>query len=63
MTVQYVRIAKFAAETGYTEKAVRRKIEEGVWTEGVHYRRAPDGAIHINVEAYNQWVESSPKGA
>jgi hypothetical protein len=43
--------------TGYTEKAVRGKIYEGVWVEGKHFRRAPDGNICINLEAYEAWVE------
>lgn len=34
---RYIRIEKFAAETGYTAKAIRRKIEAGVFVEGVHY--------------------------
>lgn len=54
---RYVRLVKFAEETGYTEKAARRKIEDGVWIEGVHYRRAPDGTIHINMDEYVKWVE------
>jgi hypothetical protein len=60
--MKYVRITKFAQDTGYTEKAVRRKIEEGVWLEGLHFRRAPDGTIHINIEVYTQWVEGSLMG-
>ena len=34
-TKRYVRLAKFAEETGYTEKAARRKIEGGVFLEGM----------------------------
>ena len=60
---RYVRIPKFVAETGYTDKAVRRKIEEGVWLEGVHYRRAPDGTIHMEMGAYYRWVEGCQKAA
>lgn len=57
---KYVLIVKFADDTGYSDKAVRRKIEDGVWVEGVHYRRAPDGRIHIDTEAYEKWVEGQP---
>lgn len=57
--MRYVRISKFAAETGYSEKAVRRKIEEGIWIERREYRRAPDGSILIDMEGYNKWVEAS----
>ncbi len=54
---QYVTIPLAAALTGYTAKAIRRKIETGVWIEGREIRRAPDGRILVNVKAYRQWVE------
>lgn len=53
----YVRIKKFVELTGYTDKAVYRKIEDGVWLEGKQYRRAPDGNICIDMEGYAKWVE------
>ena len=55
--INYVRVSRFAALTGYSEKATRRKIEEGIWVEGVHYRRAPDGSILMNLKGYEKWVE------
>lgn len=48
---RYQLIPRFCATSGYTDKAVRRKIEEGVWIEGREYRRAPDGHIVIDLEA------------
>ncbi|HVT23014.1 MAG TPA: excisionase [Rhizomicrobium sp.] len=62
-TVIYVRVSKFVELTGYTDKAVRCKIAEGVWLEGKHYRRAPDGAILMNLEAYERWVEGESVAA
>lgn len=58
---RYVRLSKFAEETGYTEKAARRKIEDGVWLLGVHYIKAPDGTIHMEMGAYNAWLENQPQ--
>ncbi|MEM4986304.1 excisionase [Collimonas sp. H4R21] len=55
--IRYTLIPVFCAITGYTDKAVRRKIEDGIWIEGTHYRRAPDGHITMNVEEYYKWVE------
>jgi hypothetical protein len=46
-----------AAPTGLSEKAIRRKIENGKWIEGREYRRAPDGGIFISMTGYQQWVE------
>ena len=39
----YVTIPLAAMVTGLTEKAIRRKIEDGKWIEGREYRRSPDG--------------------
>jgi len=60
MSTRYVRIPKFAEETGYTKRAVESKIYKGVWLEGRHYRRAPDGSILMNMEEYERWVENQP---
>ncbi len=54
---RYVRLPLFERLTGYTQKAVRRKSEEGVWLEGKQYRRAPDGHILIDMDGYEKWVE------
>lgn len=54
---RYVRLPLFERLTGYTQKAVRRKIEEGVWLEGKQYKRAPDGHILVDLEGYEKWVE------
>ncbi len=53
----YVTIPVAAAMTGYSPKAIRRKIEAGVWLEGREFRRAPDGHVLISVKGYEQWVE------
>ncbi len=55
----YVTIPLAAAITGLTEKAIRRKIEEGKWVEGREYRRSPDGGVFISVKGYQQWVEAA----
>jgi hypothetical protein len=53
----YVTIPVAAALTGYSAKAIRRKIESGVWLEGREFRRAPDGHVLISVKGYELWVE------
>jgi hypothetical protein len=59
--LRYVRVNLFCQLSGYTDKAVRRKIQEGVWLEGAEYRRAPDGRILIDTEAYEKWVSAKRK--
>ena len=61
--MRYVRINLFAQQSGFTEKAIRRKIEDGIWVQNREYRKAPDGAILIDIEGYNQWVEGNPAAA
>jgi hypothetical protein len=56
---RYVKLPLFEAMTGYTEKAIRRKIERGQWLEGREYRRAPDGNIVVDLEGYCRWVEGA----
>ena len=53
----YVTIKLAAAQTGLSEKAIRRKIEEGVWLEGREWRRAPDGRLYISLRGYQAWIE------
>ncbi len=57
--IPYIKLAKFCEFTGYTEKAIRRKIEEGKWLAGKHYIKSPDGYIMINVQGYQEWVENA----
>lgn len=57
-TARYVLLPLAYAITGYSVKAIERKIERGDWMEGKVWRRAPDGRIHLDVEGYQRWVES-----
>lgn len=56
--VKYKTIKQFAAESGYTETAVRAKIRDRVWPEGLVWIQAPDGTKLVNVEWFNSRVES-----
>jgi hypothetical protein len=55
--IRFVLIPRFCELSGYTEKAVRRKMESGVWLEGGVWRKAPDGHILIDLEGYDAWAE------
>ena len=55
----YVTIALAATITGLSEKAIRRKIEDGKWLEGREYHRSPDGGIFISLKGFAQWVEKA----
>lgn len=53
----YVLIPKAAEITGYSIKAIERKIERGQWREGLEYVKAPDGHRLISIKGYERWVE------
>jgi hypothetical protein len=55
--LRFVTIKKFSELSGYSERAIRCKIDLGVWLEGVQYKRAPDNRILIDMEGYQKWVE------
>jgi hypothetical protein len=55
---RYVLLNLATLITGYSVKAMERKIERGDWQEGKVWRRAPDGRICIDVVGYERWVES-----
>jgi hypothetical protein len=55
--MKWVLIKKLVELTGYTEDALRPKIKKGVWLQGVHWRKAPDGRIHFSVPAIEAWIE------
>lgn len=53
----YVVLKKAAEVTGYSVKAMERKIERGEWVEGREWRKSPDGRRLISIEGYKAWVE------
>jgi hypothetical protein len=53
----YVLLTKAEELTGYTVKAMERKIERGQWVEGREWIRAPDGRRLISMRGYQQWAE------
>ncbi len=55
----YVTIPLAADITGLSEKAIRRKIEDGKWVEGREFRRSPEGGIFISVKGFIKWVEAA----
>ena len=61
-TARYVLLPLANLLTGYSVKAMERKIERGDWQEGKVWRRAPDGRIVIDVLGYQRWVEG-PRSA
>lgn len=58
---QCVRVRRAAAVLGLSEKAIRRRIEDGYWCEGKEYhrKRAKPGSraqIWVDLPAVAAWV-------
>lgn len=57
LPANYVTVRHASRLTGLTEKAIRRKIEDGKWIEGREYFRSVDGGIFISMKGFEKWVE------
>lgn len=55
--MKWVLINKVIELIGYTDDAIRSKIQKGVWQSGTHWRKAPDGRLVFNLEAIQKWIE------
>lgn len=53
---RYVTLDLAALVTGYSRKAIERKIENGVWLAGFEYVLAPDGRRLVDLEGYARWA-------
>jgi hypothetical protein len=58
-----VTLVKFKELSGYTPKAVTRKIEDGVFLEGYEVVKAPDRKWLVSIEGYERWAASLPRVA
>ena len=56
VTSRYVLLPLAHLITGYSVKAMHRKIERGDWIEDREYIRAPDGHILLDLVGYERWA-------
>lgn len=54
---RWVKGAVLFAMSGYTKDAQNHKRNMGVWIEGRHWLKAPDGNILYNPCEIDKWVE------
>lgn len=57
-SARYVLLPLAQSLTGYSVKAMQRKIERGDWPEHKVWRHAPDGHVLIDLVGYERWVEN-----
>lgn len=51
-----VTLKKLSELSGYSESALRKKIHDGVFKQGIHFVKSPDGRIHFDIQEYEKWV-------
>ena len=56
-TTPYVRVKRCAELYGMTENAIRQYMKKGQWRYKVHFEKAPNGQIFINLDAVNAWIQ------
>jgi len=56
---KFATLKRAAEVTGYSVGALEKKIENGVFAEGIHYVIAPDNRRHINLKELERWIESN----
>lgn len=55
--MKWVLINRLIDLIGYTRDAIYAKKKNGVWLEGIHWRKGPDGHLFFNLEAIQRWIE------
>jgi Putative excisionase (DUF1233) len=51
------------SDIGYTAKAMEIKRQRGIWLEGSHWKKAPDGKIVYNFPAIQEWLSGETHAA
>ena len=60
--IDWVRIEKYCEISGETPSSVKTKRQNGIWPEGIIWRKMPDGVIWYNLPNINKWLNSAMLG-
>ena len=55
--MKWVLINRLIELLRYTRDAIYAKKKSGVWREGIHWRKVPDGHLFFNLEAIQRRIE------
>jgi hypothetical protein len=55
--MKWKTLDKFSEESGMSKEAIRALKKKGIWREKLHWVKAANGRIFINVGAVEQWIE------
>lgn len=57
MDDEWIKLELYCARTGETEKAVRRRREEGIWLDGIH-TQVRQRRLWVNYPRAQEWVKN-----
>ncbi|GLQ29669.1 hypothetical protein GCM10007876_01470 [Litoribrevibacter albus] len=55
--MKYITIQKCSELTGLSEESIRALKKKGYFRQDVHWVKAPNGRIFINVKEVYEWIE------
>lgn len=56
--ITFIPATLYAELTGYTVKAIKRKLEDKIWEPSILFR-SPDGELLININKVESWIISN----
>jgi hypothetical protein len=55
--MKWKTLDKFSQESGMTKESIRALKKKGIWREKIHWTKAENGRIFINIVAVERWIE------
>jgi hypothetical protein len=52
-----VKLTKYFDLSGDTADAFKKKVQKGVFLEGIHYKKCDDGVKWVNLLKIEEWYE------
>lgn len=58
--VKWMRLEAYCAASGEAQEVVRKRIRDGEWAAGMHYKRTNPRTAWINLQEVTKWIEKQP---
>lgn len=60
LPVKWIRCETYCTATGECDQVVRRRIRDGIWAAGLHYKRTGPRSLWINLPEVTRWIDNHP---
>jgi hypothetical protein len=54
----WVKLNRYCELSGESKEAVYTKRKNGIWIDGMQYKRGPDGNVWINLMEVELWIQT-----